>query len=192
MTKEFTASISRVSTYSEPYCPQGSVTGTVQVCSDRNKTSSSATGVSDWVVCHHELAFGPALHCLQFRMFRALLYPQGSVMGTEQVRSALIKEEILEPILTRPRDAAGWSKGKREILGSVNFRSVETAKARSRKGRTNRPGFEELPIFGKARPLEKPGTTTGLGTAGSEGWIFGSYLASDGTGTGASAGRHTA
>ena len=91
--------------------------------------------------------------------------------------NTLKKEEILEPFLTRRRDAAGWSKGKRGIFGSVNSRSVETARARSRKaGRTG-------PVSRNCKSSDKQGRSRSQARRsvseppGGQGWIFGSYPA---------------
>ena len=86
----------------------------------------------------------------------------------------------------------GGAKGKRKISGSVNSPSVEARKARSRQDRTYRADFDGHHDLRIKETTWNTVTTIGLGTAESKVTIFGSYLAPDGTGTGASAGRHSA
>ena len=91
--------------------------------------------------------------------------------------NTLKKEEILEPFLTRRRDAAGWSKGKREIFGPVNSRSVETARARSRKAGRTGPASRNCKSSDKQGRSRSQARRSVSEPPGGQGWIFGSYPA---------------
>ena len=112
----------------------------------------------------------------------------GSSDGRGKTRK---EEEILEPHSTRRRDAARWRNESQGVFGCCNFQAVETAKVRSRQAglagrfrwRGDAPHLPNQLTNLAERPVAEP--PGGLDA------VFGLHPSPDGTGTGASAGRHS-